>query len=194
MPVYLDFIFLFGLQSNARDLRFSGFREQIMLKDPLRTGRQSSVISDLNRSGRHFQLSYNLKGVKFTAKNGIQAGVSIGEMDGEWSIRQAAIHHQFDVIYGTALWIVTKGRTDLLEWFERLTSPEGKVEDKCFDNSRSCFRSSLAVHLMFCYWSLEDWARYVSWLEDIVEKRVSNFIILLKLSILSTNELRWSIE
>lgn len=31
MPAYLDFMFVFGAQSDARDLRFSGFRESLDL-------------------------------------------------------------------------------------------------------------------------------------------------------------------
>jgi hypothetical protein len=43
----------------------------------------------------------------------------------EWSIRQAAIHHQFDIVYGPALWIVTKGNKDIKERFKELTGKYG---------------------------------------------------------------------
>jgi len=60
MPAYLDFVFAFGAQSDPRDLRFSGFQEQTMLKTP----QPGIEIPELGRSGRQFQLCYNLKGVK----------------------------------------------------------------------------------------------------------------------------------
>src|SRR4051812_6406937 len=59
MPSYLDFMAVFGRQSDARDLRFSGFREQTLFSNP------SLMPSEpgLGRSGVQFQLCYNLKSV-----------------------------------------------------------------------------------------------------------------------------------
>lgn len=159
MPSYLDFMFVFGSQSDPRDLRFSGFREQLIMKDPP----LSTSIPGLGRSGRQFQLCYNLKGVKLKHENMKDV------KDSEWSIRQAAIHHQFDVVYGTTLWIVTKGRLDILERFNDLTGSEGRLEDKSFGNVEECLRSSLAAHLMYCHWSTEDWRWYISWMEQVVD-------------------------
>ncbi|KAE8445815.1 hypothetical protein EG329_012873 [Mollisiaceae sp. DMI_Dod_QoI] len=59
MPEYLDFISIFGLPSEAQDLRFSSFREQKNLK--LQHG--SAGIVNLGRSGRRYQLCYILRGV-----------------------------------------------------------------------------------------------------------------------------------
>ena len=99
MPVYLDFLSVFGSQNEARDLRFSGFREQVALSITHRAS-----IPELGRSGRQFQLSYNLKAV--ACKSAL--GIALTEQ--QWSIRQAAIHHQFDVESGLSLWIITQGR------------------------------------------------------------------------------------
>ncbi|PGH18772.1 hypothetical protein AJ79_00185 [Helicocarpus griseus UAMH5409] len=139
MPAYLDFIFVFGAQSDATDLRFTAFRHNIMMRDPPRM----TPIPQLGRSGRCFQLCYNLKG--------------------------AAIYHQFDVVYGTTLWIVTKGRLDLQQRFKELTGKDGRPEDKSFDTASQCLRSSLAAHLLYCYWSTESWRWYVRWMEEIIE-------------------------
>ena len=162
MPVYLDFIFVFGAQSDPRDLRFSGFRQQSMMRDSPR----GPSIPGLGRSGRQFQLCYNLKGVTLKTKNAENINLS------EWSIRQAAIHHQFDVIYGTTLWIVTKGRLDMHQRFKHLTGRDGQPEDKSFGDVYECFRSSLAAHLMYCHWSTEGWRWYIRWLEDVIDKEV----------------------
>ena len=162
MPAYLDFMFVFGAQSDPRDLRFSGFRQQSMMKDPPR----GPSIPGLGRSGRQFQLCYNLKGVTLKTRDAENIKLS------EWSIRQAAIHHQFDVVYGTTLWIVTKGRLDVQQRFKDLTGPDGRLEDKSFGDVCECFRSSLAAHLMYCHWSTEDWRWYIRWLEDVIDKEV----------------------
>lgn len=142
MPVYLDFMLVFGAQSDAKDLRFSGFREQIRLKvQPSR-----HVIPELGRSGRLFQLCYNLKGVQ--AKKQSNENIKLDE----WSIRQAAIFHQFDVEHGTTLWIVTKGGKDILNRYKELTGPDGRPGDKTFTDTEACFRSSLSTHLLICHW------------------------------------------
>lgn len=183
MPAYLDFMFIFGAQCDARDLRFSGFRKQNMLKNPLNTKKcQSSNIPELGRSGQQFQLCYNLKGVTLKTNSGEDRN----SKDSEWSIRQASIHHQFDVVYGTTLWIVTKGGLDIQKRFEKLTGPDGRIDDKSFGDTYACFRSSLAAHLMFCHWSTEDWRWYIAWMEVITEKEVFlfYFTIVFSLSLL----------
>lgn len=152
MPEYLDFLWPFGLQSTPRDVRFSGFRQQICLKNP-----PASLVADtLGRSGRQYQMSYNLKGV--TLKD-----------DGEWSIRNAAFCHQYDVITNRALWIVTKGGTDLYEDYKELTGEDGRPEDKAFGSDEECFVTSLSPHLLFSRWSTDDWRGFLRWLEAEVD-------------------------
>lgn len=167
MPVYLDFIFVFGAQTEARDRRFTGFREQTVLSDPPR----GLAISDLGRSGRKYQLCYNLKTVSLKSEDPKNISLS------EWSIQPAAIHHQFDVVYGTTLWIVTKGGQDLLERYKSLTGKDGRPENKAFGTLEDSFRSSLAPHLLFCHWSTENWRWHILWLEAVIEKETSMAIL-----------------
>ncbi|KAJ9656960.1 hypothetical protein H2201_008363 [Coniosporium apollinis] len=95
-----------------------------------------------------------------------------------WSIRQAAFHHQFDVEEGTTLWISTKGGLDdLKERVESLTGPNGRLEDRSFGTTAECFRSSLAVHLMYCHWSTEGWRWYIEFLEDAIETETRKAVI-----------------
>ena len=175
MPSYLDFLSVFGSQSEPRDLRFSAFREQSFLSDPPRAPK----IAILGRSGRQYQLSYNLKSVARIPPDKASTKRS------QWSIRQAAFHHQFDVVNGTTLWIVTKGKLDqkekeegkldIKERIQDLTGKDGAPEDKSFGTPEECFRSSLAVHLLYGYWSVEEWRWYVQWLEQSVDDEVSHF-------------------
>lgn len=163
MPIYLDFISVFGQQSRPRDLRFSGFRDQTLLSGPLK----GPVIPDLGRSGRQFQLCYNLKSVSPPS--------SVDPMDAkEWPIRQAAIHHQFDVLEGTTLWLITKGNLDLKDRIQDMTGKDGRPEDRAFGTSEECFKSSLAVHLMLCHWSTEEWRWYIQRLEAVIEEEVGD--------------------
>jgi hypothetical protein len=163
MPTYLDFIFTFGAQIEARDLKFSGFYEQTLL------GEHSGGVAapELGRSGRQFQLCYNLAGVSDTKYD--RPDVKLRQ----WSIRQAAIHHQFDVVYGTTLWIVTKGRDDIKSAYKELTGRTGRQQDKAYENVEQCLRSSFAAHLLFCYWATHDWRWYITWIETEFDNKVN---------------------
>jgi hypothetical protein len=163
MPAYLDFMLVFGGQSDAKDPRFSGFREQIRLKSPA----SGHSAPELGRSGKHFQLCYNVKGVQFKTQSSEDIKLD------EWSIRDAAVYHRFDVEYGTTLWIVTKGGKDLRDRYEELTRPAGRSYDKMYNDTTCCFQSSLVTHLLYCQWSTEDWRWYIVWLERVVEQEVS---------------------
>ena len=162
MPAYLDFLTVFGSHSAPKELRFSGFRDQIHLEKI-----SSHPIDPLRRSGRQFQLSFNLKSV--TCKTPPTTHVE----SFLWSIRPVAIHHQFDIEEGTTLWIITKGNLELQKRVKDMTSSQGRPVDKTFDTAENCLRSTLGVHLMIAHFSAEEWRPYVQWLEDVVDLHVS---------------------
>jgi hypothetical protein len=162
MPAYLDFMLVFGAQSDPKDLRFSGFREQVKLRTPF----PGSSIPSLGRSGRHYQLCYNLKSAQFKKRSDENIKFD------QWSIRQVAVYHQFDVENGTMLWIVTKGGEDLLDQYEQLIGSEGRAEDKQFQTPAMSLISSLSTHLLFCHWSTEDWRWYIRWQEEVLGHEV----------------------
>ncbi|OBT72284.1 hypothetical protein VF21_07970 [Pseudogymnoascus sp. 05NY08] len=164
MPGYLDFLFSFGAKHDQRDFRFSAFREQTLINSAAR----GPAIPSLGRSGRQIQLSFNLKGVSCIS------GPRLSIPEKMWSLREAAIHHQFDVELGTTLWIVTKGNLELQERIEDMTSKEGRLEDRSFGTVRQCFISSLAVHLLLCQWSCEEWRWYILWLEETIAEATTH--------------------
>lgn len=161
MPDILDFLLVYGLQSEPRDLSFSSLREQRCLKQSY--GR--SCISSLGRSGRQYQICYNLKGVTAKSEDPENPG---------FSIRPAAFYHKFDVVGGNSLLTVVKGGLDVQERLKELTGNNARAEDKSFGHAIECFRSSLSAHLMFCRWSIEDWRAYIKWLEQVVDAEVSH--------------------
>lgn len=163
MPEYLDFLFPFGSQSRPRDVRYSAFHEQTLLK----FSPYGPAVPGLGRSGRQIQLSFNLKGVSCISdlKTDLQ--------EKQWSIRQTAIHHQFDVELGTTLWILTKGNLELKKRIEDITGQDGMLEDRSFGTVSQCLISSLAVHMLLCRWSCEEWRWYIIWLEEMIAERVS---------------------
>lgn len=163
MPGYLDFLFSFGAKHDPRDFRFSAFREQSLLNSPTR----GPAVPSLGRSGRQIQMSFNLKGVSCIP------GLKFSVPTKMWSLREAAIHHQFDVELGTTLWIVTKGNLELKERIQDMTGLDGRLEDRSFGTVGQCFISSLAVHLLLCHWSCEEWRWYILWLEETIAEAVS---------------------
>jgi hypothetical protein len=164
MPGYLHFLSAFGQQTRPHNARFSGFREQTSLAPSF----QEHAIPDLGRSGRHFQLCYNLKSVACTSAAGTP------EAQKQWSIRQVAICHQFDVVEGTTLWVLTKGALDLKDRIKDMTGRNGRPEDRSFGSPQECFQSSLAVHLLFAHWASVDWRWRIQWLEDMIDAEVSD--------------------
>ncbi len=163
MPSYLDFLFVFGIHKHSREKRFSGFRGELRLAEG-----QNPPIESLGRSGRQFQLCYNLKTVAKWTETG-----RLDPSHYHWTIRQGAFYHQFDVDNGTSLWLITRSGLDIKQRIETMTGPSGQSEDRQFQSPKQCLKSSLSVHLLLCQWSSENWRAYLQWLEDTAENEVT---------------------
>jgi hypothetical protein len=157
-PEFLDFVSVFGDQDVPRGLRFSAFKQQLMLSNPP----PLIAIHDLGRTGRQYEICYNLRAV--ARKNGTGIDVQSTRMDPQ----QAAFYHQFDVDSGRAVWIVAKGD---LKIESRLKTP---VLPPQSGNLKQNFISSLEVHRRHCHWATEGWTWYLQWLEDKMDMEVSN--------------------
>ncbi len=164
MANYLDFVFLFGQNSGPNDMRFSGFREQTYLRPPV----TPKGLENLGRSGRGYEVSYNLKTVQLKTEDD----------PASWSVRQAGVYHAFDVLYGTTTWAITRAlsneKHDLKERIEELTGPAGRLEDRTFYSPEDCFRSSLSIHSVMIHWASESWRWYLQWLDEMVEEEVKS--------------------
>lgn len=166
MPEYLDLLSVFGTQSDTRKIRFSAFYTQDFTRQP------SYPPTLLGPGGRHMQLCYNLRGVAE------KANVEDDFSNLRWSIRCAAILHQFDLEHGKALWIVTHGRLDLLHRFDELAGNTTTAAGEGSPSSISVrIHIGLATHLMFIHWATEGWRPYICWLEDAVAERVCRIAI-----------------
>ncbi|KAH7419606.1 hypothetical protein BKA64DRAFT_651264 [Cadophora sp. MPI-SDFR-AT-0126] len=164
MPSYIDFLSVFavhfGQQVEAVELRFSGFRERVLLS----TEARGLQLPSAALTGQNFQLCYNLKCVALKYGTGKRE-------DWLWSPRQAAFHHQFDAGEGTTLWIIASARDELQNRVADLTGSEGRAEDRAFRTPAESFISSLSVHLMLAQWATEDWRGYIRWLEQVLEEK-----------------------
>jgi hypothetical protein len=153
MPSFLDFLFLFGRQEHARDLNFSGFRQESRLEPWY----SCLSIPELGRSGRELRMSYNLKSVE---PSQCQPHIP-------WSIRQTAIYHSQDLETGKAFWIIVKGdeliKDRIQESIETCKASKQVME---LDSKGNAFATSLATHMVICDWCSENWRWYINYLED----------------------------
>ena len=78
---------------------------------------------------------------------------------------------------GNSLWIITRASLDIKQRIESLTGKTGRSEEREFQTPEQCLKSSLAVHLLLCHWSSENWRTYFQWLEDTVENEVSRLLM-----------------
>ncbi|WQF83734.1 hypothetical protein CDEST_08748 [Colletotrichum destructivum] len=153
MPQFLDFLHVYASRhSRDRELRFSGFRTDKTLTDPV----DGTMIPELGRSGRRYQLCFNLKTV--SPKDG-----------GDWKIRQAVFHHQFDVGQGTQLWIIGDPHATLKKRIADLF-PEWNLYPTSFSTVQQGFATSLEVNLEFAQWATSEWRWHILFLEERAEE------------------------
>ncbi|KAF1953577.1 hypothetical protein CC80DRAFT_141785 [Byssothecium circinans] len=155
-PSFLDFIFPFCKQVNAQDFHFSGLRDESRL-DAQRRGPE---IQQLNRSGNELRICYNLRSVE---RAGSIAQPVLPSSVLNWSIRQSAIYHSFDLKTGQALWINVKGNKLIKTRITEATSSPSPLKAP---TRSEAFSASLDTHLIMCDWSGENWRWYINDLED----------------------------
>lgn len=157
MPEYLDLLLTFGDRIDSPDPTFSAFRALTTFKN---TGNELKM-PDLGRSGRQFQLCYNLRAVAYKHNDEI------------WSIRAAAFHHQFDIDEVKAFWIITTGASSgLYDRIKSTTAQIGRPADRDFSTRESSLRASLVIHLLHAHWATEDWTSYLQWIKDQLKNKV----------------------
>jgi hypothetical protein len=164
----LDFLDVYGKPSaQDRELRFSGFRTETYLQNP----DAGTIIPDLNRSGRRYQICYNLKTVVKKPPTDQHAAT------GSWKIRQEVIIHQFDVGSGTQLWIYGDPHAVIKDRIRVAVSDRKDHKDK-FETVSQSFTSSFNIHLEGARWSTEGWRLYIVDLEETIENlvRQRNFL------------------
>lgn len=163
-PNFLEFLDVYGMpEAEDQEMRFCGFRTEVHLWD----SDPASTIPDLNRSGRRYDVCYNLKTVKRKDKNSRR-----------WKIRQEAIYHQFDIGTGTQCWVFGDPHAAMKERLSRLFH-ESLDHSSRFSSISESFNSSLDVHMEAARWSNGDWRSHMACLE----KEIQELVILLGLQV-----------
>jgi hypothetical protein len=133
--------------------------------------RHTQHIDALGRSGQEFQICYRLQHV---APIKDLCEDAIAEVTTEWRVRSAAFHHQFDVLSGNALWIVTQLGLSIKDLVKETTLPRDKPEHRQSESWEDRFGATLSMHVSFCNWSLDGWREYVQWLKRELEEVTHN--------------------
>lgn len=167
---YLDYLSLFGERDSPNDLKFGNFEGNCTLRTPPPNG---LVAPDLSRSGQHYEMCFNLKGVETKFPD-----ARIPTKLDQWSIRQAAIYHKFDVMYGNAVWVITKATWTLKQAFKQATGDGSGPDARTFDDVSSSYQSSLAAHLVIAKWAGESWSRYLQCLEGEMNETPQSSLLL----------------
>ena len=160
MPSFLDFLFSFGRQEHAQDFYFSAFRSHCSVGD----SGNSLRIPQFGRSGRSFEICYNLKSVENSKYH----------QDWPWSVRQCAVYHSFDVTEGRATWIILEADPLMKRRLASATASRGLPEMKSFQTVSQGFKACLATHLILAEWSSNNWRWYINFLEDQCQATRSN--------------------
>ncbi|PVI06061.1 hypothetical protein DM02DRAFT_681493 [Periconia macrospinosa] len=146
MPSFLDFIFPFGKQIEAQDFYFSGLRDESRLG----TRHRGLEIPRLNRSGNEIRFCYNLRSVE---RSESQPGL-------QWSIRQSAVYHSFDLETGQSLWVNVKGNKMIKNRIaEAAATPSFQSDQK---TREAAFSAAFSIHQLMCNWSCENWRWYLN--------------------------------
>ncbi|OCL10567.1 hypothetical protein AOQ84DRAFT_288983 [Glonium stellatum] len=159
MPAFLDFLFPFGQQKYQKDFHSTGFRHETRLSEIDR----GLALPNLGRSGRSLQLCYSLKSVE-PSKTG----------NGDWTIRQTALYHSFDMESGQAVWFIVKASQMMKK---RIRESSSSPELASFENLSRSFASTFGVHLILCDWARENWRWYINSLEDRLQERTEDTLL-----------------
>ena len=155
LPEFIDFLFPFG-QRTAKDLHFSAFRHRTRLS----AAQQGLAIKELGWSGRDLHVCYNFKSVERSSS----------QSQWPWSIRHCAINHSFDVVNIRSSWVMIKGDRAIQKRILAATSDRGPPEFRDFRTIDRAYAATLAVHLILCNWSMEDWRWYNNFLEEKLQE------------------------
>jgi len=140
----IDQLLSYGRRKNEQDFSACAFRAEARLSQK----HPSLPLSELGRSGRQFELCYTLRTI---------------EDPKQWTMRQTATYHSFDVVTGRAFWLIIKANGIVRERIQEATGDSPPL-----NSTEESLRLALTAHLVMCKWANDNWRAYISELEDEV--------------------------
>ena len=173
MPNFLEFVFPFGEQLYDHDFQFSAFRQDIRISGSSSRGDYPEFL----RSGKDFQLCYNLKSIELKPED-----------DWQWSARQAAVFNSFDLRTGQANWIIIKAKGNLRERLREALKKALEDDPSMYTELSTKFANTLMCHLVVVDWCAESWRWYIKYLEKQLEANTSRALLFRPTGILSKDD------
>ncbi|KXJ90439.1 hypothetical protein Micbo1qcDRAFT_205286 [Microdochium bolleyi] len=183
---YLNLLTFYHLSSGLND-SCGTFIGQHSLRHP------GSRLPALDRSEYRFHVSYALRTTACTledseiaTRDGLADKQRSRRSANDWVQPQAAIHHQFDLISGAAVWFITtsmkpdlgkKGPGKAVMWADHLGSFfKEEHASAVYKHAHSAFESSLNVHLRLAQWSLGDLSGFIHHSEETLVELTRAYI------------------
>ncbi|KAK7995767.1 hypothetical protein PG991_015234 [Apiospora marii] len=161
----LDYIFTFGRTPEAKDVSLTGFQAEDTFSLP---SDRKIAIPSLGRSGSEIRMSYLLRVVEKAESRTLSS---------QWTVRQLAVYHSFDVMNGRALWMTVKGNE---ETKKHIRSAFGDKDSGMRPNSShgtpANFKATLRLQLLL----LESCEENVRWHLNDVESALRGIINIAK--------------
>ncbi|KIW94632.1 uncharacterized protein Z519_04608 [Cladophialophora bantiana CBS 173.52] len=157
---HLNLLFLFTQRNTLTGVRHDSFWGQLAFGKPL----PGLEAPDLGRSGRHYEISFNLKGADL-------ANVGFRDPARDWSIYNAAIYHKLDTVHGTTVWIITTPEGHLSHSVTKATFDSDDIERRSSGTPAESYISSLKVHTTLARWAGESWWAYFQCLGELVQNK-----------------------
>ncbi len=147
MPGFLDFLLSFGTADfNMKDdFFYTGFHHDDRLAAVPNSPWQ---LSAQDRSGQVLRHCYILRSAEKSEK--------------EWSIRQTAVYHSFDIINGNSFWITVKANAVIKKRVMAATTSFGPLKTEAVATLSGAFIASLFTHLLMFEWCGENWRAFIS--------------------------------
>lgn len=80
----------------------------------------------------------------------------------EWSIRQTAVYHSFDIDNGRSVWINIKGNKLMQERITQSVKSFSPLQASASKTNSGAFSATLHTHILIMEWSAENWRSLIS--------------------------------
>ncbi|KIW18136.1 hypothetical protein PV08_02424 [Exophiala spinifera] len=167
---HMNLLFLFGRENRMTGGRYDSFWGQVAFGQPM----PGLEAPDLGRSGKHYEISFNLKGISSDITD---PKTFTPEFPHNGAICNVAIYHKLDIIHGTSIWIITKPGGGLSRYTGAEASGSGGDDTRMFTTPAECYISSLEVHITLARWAGESWWAYFQDLETLIEDRTGPAVL-----------------
>ncbi|KAK3320295.1 hypothetical protein B0T19DRAFT_434228 [Cercophora scortea] len=153
MAPFLDFVFTFRAREDPETM--AAFRHEDYLDSA------SSVLANQNlgRSGLRIQHAFNL----------ITPEHDPNQPELPWPLRQNATYHSFDPVTGRAFWLNLKGNDEISNRLKKSIPAHPQLQPSALTTTETRFAATLLTHLIHFQWCVENWPRYIDYLESLVK-------------------------